>query len=292
MRGRPEAFGLLSRLPEWGFAVVGTRSPQARSLHLVRSRIQALEGTRLILLSGLALGVDSAAHEAALGSRLPTIAILGGSLDEIYPPENRGLALRIVENGGLLVTEFAPGTKIERHFFLLRNRLIAGWSKATWIVEASFRSGALNTASWAWDHDRDTYATPSFPGEPAFAGNQGLINRDKAHAFWELSSLGHSWKEFKNLGLKRRLNLMPTLGDEVPASDPHLLSDTAQLTQEVHRATLEQGGASVETLLEWALKRTWIPQRFFDVLQTCLLERRIEDHQGILRSTRRAPPFF
>ena len=216
MRGRPHAFELLRWLPEFGFAVVGTRKPQARSIQLTRSRLRALEGTRLIIISGLALGIDAAAHEAALSSRLPTIAILGGPLDEIYPPENRELASRILRQGGLLVTEYPPGAKIERHFFLMRNRLIAGWSKATWIVEAGFRSGALNTAKWAFDQNRDTYATPCFPGDPAHAGNQGLIYGDKAHPFWEPDNLGHTWQEFENLGHRRRINPMPSLSEVPP----------------------------------------------------------------------------
>jgi DNA protecting protein DprA len=284
IRGRADAFELLAHLPEFGFAVVGTRNPQARSRALVRSRLRSLEGTRLIVLSGLALGIDAAAHEAALTSRLPTIAILGSPLDEIYPPENRSLADRIVQQGGLLVTEFASGVRIERHFFLLRNRLIAGWAKATWIVEAGFRSGALNTASWSWDHDRDTYATPSFPGDPSYTGCTSLIYREKALAFWEPDSLHHTWPQLRNLGHRGRIHPMPKLWDSSVYNDGGPFSDAQSLKKEVSRATLRQGGASVEFLLDWALAHQWNPQRFFEALQLCLNERQIEDRGGVLSS--------
>jgi DNA protecting protein DprA len=291
VRGRSAAFELLRWLPEFGFAVVGTRKPQARSVELVRSRLRALEGTRLIILSGLALGIDTAAHEAALRSGLPTIAVLGGSLDDVYPRENRALASRIIERGGLLVSEFPAGTQIERHFFLLRNRLIAGWAKATWIVEAGARSGALNTAKWAFDQNRDTYATPCFPGDPAHAGNQGLIHRDKAHAFWEPDNLGQTWKEFGSLGHRSRIHPQPSLWGSRRYARAHYNdggedSDASHLSRVVIRATVESGGASVQFLLDWALAREWNPQRFFDALQTCLNEKRIEDHGGILCSLR------
>jgi DNA protecting protein DprA len=290
VRGRPHAFELLRWLPELGFAVVGTRKPQPRSLHLVRARMRALEGTRLIILSGLALGVDAAAHEAALSSGLPTIAILGSPLDNIYPAENRGLVDRIIEGGGLIVSEFAPGTAIQPHFFLLRNRLIAGWSKATWVVEASHRSGALNTAEWALDHNRDTYATPCFPDDPALAGNQRLIKRDKAHPFWEPRDLAETWKEFETLGKRQTRGPATSLWSASRIPEPHhyndndSLSDAQRLAFHVAAITRQQGGAPVESLLDWALALGWDPQRFFDALRRSLDEQRIEDHGGLLCS--------
>jgi DNA protecting protein DprA len=287
IRGRSRAFELLRWLPEFGFAVVGTRRPQTRSLALVHSRLRALEGTQLIIISGLALGVDAAAHEAALDWRLPTVAVLAGPLDEIYPPENRALAERILRSGGLLVSEYPSGSRIEKHFFLLRNRIIAGWAKATWIVEASFRSGALNTAGWAWEYNRDTYATPCFPDDPAHAGNQGLIQRDKAYAFWAPNTLKASWSEFKNLGHARRIHPLPSLWDSVDYEAPEPQNDLELLTREVVRATVQRGGASVDFLLDWAVSRDWEPSRFFETLQKGLQNRRIDDRNGILCSFNR-----
>jgi DNA protecting protein DprA len=284
IRGQRRAFELLRWLPSYGMAVVGTRRPQNRSLALVRARLRSLEGTRLIILSGLAAGIDAAAHEAALESRLPTIAILGGPLDDIYPAENRALADRILKEGGLLASEYPPGTPIERRFFLARNRLIAGWAKATWIVEAAARSGALNTASWAWEYDRDTYATPCFPGDPAHAGNQGLIQRDKAHAFWAPKSLKETWPELRNLGHPRRIHPQPSLWDARSYRTLSPRTDAELLSREVVRATVQRGGASVDHVLEWALARAWEPSRFFETLQLCLQEGFIFDKNGILCS--------
>lgn len=287
IRGQPRAFELLRWLPDLGFAVVGTRRPQTRSLALVHSRLRSLEGTRLIILSGLALGIDAAAHEAALDWHLPTIAVLASPLDEIYPPENRALAERILKGGGLLISEVPQGSKIEKHFFLLRNRLIAGWARATWIVEASFRSGALNTASWAWEYDRDTYATPCFPDDPAHAGNQGLIQRNKAYAFWAANTLKESWPELKNLGHPRRIHPLPSLWDTDTYEQTEEVSDLELLTRAVVRATVQRGGASVDFLLDWAVSRSWEPARFFEALQMGLNSRRIDDRNGILCSYNR-----
>jgi DNA protecting protein DprA len=286
VRGQARAFELLRWLPRFGLAVVGTRRPQTRSLALVHERIRALEGTRLIILSGLALGVDAAAHEAALEVGLPTVAVLGGPLDEIYPAENRELAERILGRGGLLISEYAPGTSIEKHQFLMRNRLIAGYSQATWVVEASHRSGALNTAEWANRFDREIYATPCFPGDPAHAGNQRLMQQDKAHALWHPSSLHHTWPELKGLAQPRRIRALPSLWRPEPGTlggdDPLVPSDASLLSREVTRATVRGGGATVDALLEWAIDLGWEPARFFETLQTCLLERRIEDRDGVL----------
>lgn len=291
VRGQERAFELLGRLPEFGLAVVGTRRPQARSVQLVRSSLRALEGSRLIILSGLALGIDAVAHEAALDSKLPTVAVLGGPLDAIYPHENRGLAERILEEGGLLVTEAGPGDRIEKHSFLRRNRLIAGWAKATWIAEAGHRSGALNTAAWASGLSREVYATPCFPGDPSHAGTQGLIQREKARLFWRPSCLSETWPELATAGHPRRIHPVPSLwrsarreraspdtGSGARAADAEILS------LQIRRATVQSGGASVDFLLDWALSAQWDPQRFFEALQSAIACGRVEDRNGILCS--------
>ena len=262
VQGQPSAFELLGRLPESGFAIVGTRHPQARSVSLLQTRMQALRGSPLIILSGLALGIDTVAHEEAMKARLPTIAILGSALDDVYPRDNLDLARRILAAGGLLVSEFPPGAKIERHFFLIRNQMIAGWSKATWVVEAGVRSGALNTAYWSRNQERDTYATPCFPGDPALAGTQNLITQELAYPFWEAHHLGSTWKNLVSLDKRspsrranERLELTGDLFQQQETSTP----DSFVLAQKVANFTFERGGARVEELLEWALGSGWEP---------------------------------
>lgn len=284
VRGRPDALALLARLPERGLAVVGTRCPQQRSLAITERALRRVAGapvfasghSGLIILSGLALGIDARAHETALATGLPTIAILGCGIDRIYPPENARLARRILEHGGLLVSEFERDAAPVAFQFLMRNRLIATWSKATWVVEASVRSGALNTARWARDHGRACLATPGFPGDPALLGNQDLIDRHHALPFWDAHSLGSVWLELAELGLRRGRASRPT--PEALSRNPR----AAQLSGEVNRRTLAVGGVHVETLLEWTLAQGWSPMEFYEALQISLQGPSIQDRGGFL----------
>jgi len=130
------------------------------------------------VVSGLARGIDTAAHEGALDASGRTVAVLGSGLDRTYPAENERLAGRIT-SAGAVVSEFALGTPPLPEHFPRRNRVIAGWSRAVVIVEAAARSGALNTARCAADEGRDVLAVPGHPTQPASAGTNQLI-RDGA----------------------------------------------------------------------------------------------------------------
>jgi DNA processing protein len=192
-QGRPEALDLLKSLPERGFAVVGTRAPQKRCLELTEKIILGLRSSNLIILSGLARGIDQKAHETALKADLPTVAILGCGIDQTYPPENESLKLKILEKGGLILSEWAQGINPLPPFFIQRNRLIAGLAHATWVVQAGDRSGACNTGNWASDMNKKVYCTPSFPGDPSLMGNQKLITTKQATPLWSLDDLTQSW---------------------------------------------------------------------------------------------------
>ena len=258
VQGTVEALSLLDSLPHLGFAVVGTREPQARSLSLVKKQIRLLASSPLIIISGFASGTDAAAHEAALDEGLSTIGILGGGLDRVYPRENLLLRERILSAGGLLISEFPLGSDALPHQFLLRNRLIAAWSRATWVVEASHRSGALNTAKWARILDRMCFATPCFPGDPTLAGNQTLIDRDFALPLWGAHSLGAAWLE------------LATLAEEVPPLlkllKPTKTTHSDALAAQIHNLSLSDGGTQIQFLLDWALESGWKPAEFFAAL--------------------------
>lgn len=194
IEGKESAFRLIDRLPADGLAVVGTRSPDRRATFLLAETIRKLRGSSLIILSGLARGIDSSAHEAALASDLPTIAILGCGIRQTYPPENRRLRDRIIEAGGLILSEFEPEAPPLPGYFIQRNRLIAGFAAATWIVQSGYRSGALNTASWAMKQNRRLFVTPSFPGDPSFLGNESLLMKEpSATPMWGAESLASEW---------------------------------------------------------------------------------------------------
>ncbi|MCM2322186.1 MAG: DNA-protecting protein DprA [Oligoflexia bacterium] len=288
IEGHEEALELLPLLPDAGFAIVGTRSPQPRSRSLVRERVEELAKTGLIILSGLARGIDAEAHSAALDVGLSTIAILGTGLDTTYPRENTALRKRIVQSGGLVITEFPEGTETVPSFFLKRNRLIAAWSNATWIVEAGMRSGALNTAKWARDHHRHCFATPCFPGDPNLAGNFTLLDREDALPLWSSATLGHAWPGLPSTLAENERSRSHARADGGGLQLPLEGSDEERLAVEITARSAERGGAAVQDLLDWAVVDGWAPQRFFVALQKALQLGLIADEQGVLaaKSTR------
>lgn len=141
-------------------AIVGTREASPYGLRHTRAISRELAQAGMCVVSGLALGVDAAAHEGALDASGRTVAVLGGALDRIYPRENEGLMRRILDAGGSVISEYAPGTAPNRYSFLQRNRIIAGMTLGTLITEGPARSGAANTAKHALEEGREVFALP------------------------------------------------------------------------------------------------------------------------------------
>jgi DNA processing protein len=153
VRGRVEA------LSRHGVAIVGTRRPTAYGSSVAHRLAQELAQRNLVIVSGMARGIDSAAHRGALEARGVTVAVLGSGIDVIYPKENQSLAERIIESGAL-VSEFPLGTAPVPENFPIRNRLISGLALGTVIVEAAEYSGSLITARLAAEQNREVYAVP------------------------------------------------------------------------------------------------------------------------------------
>ena len=147
-------------------AVVGTRRASAYGLTHTREIAAELARTGVCVVSGLALGIDAAAHTGALDGGGRTVAVLGGALDKPYPQENEPLMRRILENGGSVVSEYAPGTPPSRYSFLQRNRIIAGMCLGTVVTEGPRRSGALNTATRTLENGREVFALPGNVDSP------------------------------------------------------------------------------------------------------------------------------
>lgn len=160
-------------------AVVGARAATAHGRALARTLGRDLAALGATIVSGLARGIDSSAHQGALDARGRTVAVLGSSLDRLYPPENERLAADIVAAGGAVVSEFRLGTGPTPAHFPRRNRVISGWARVVVVVEAAERSGALITAREALDAGRDVLAVPGHPTQPLAAGTNALI-RDGA----------------------------------------------------------------------------------------------------------------
>jgi DNA processing protein len=159
-------------------AVVGTRRATAYGLAVAERLARDLAGAGITIVSGLAKGIDTAAHRAAVHAGGRTLAVLGNGLDQVYPPENGGLARTIVDDdAGALVSEFAPGVPPDAVNFPRRNRIISGLSRCTVIVEAGERSGALITADFALEQGRDVLVVPGSVFNPMSAGPNGLLKQ-------------------------------------------------------------------------------------------------------------------
>jgi DNA processing protein len=165
---------------ERAVAMVGSRNPTPQGLINAREFAKSMTAQGLVVVSGMALGVDGAAHEGALQGAEPgalaTIALVGTGLDRVYPKQHRELAHRIAQQG-LILSEYALGTPPLAHHFPQRNRLISGLSQATLVVEAALQSGSLITAKQALEQGREVMAIPGSIHSPQAKGCHALIKQ-------------------------------------------------------------------------------------------------------------------
>lgn len=160
-------------------SIVGTRNATAYGKLLCKQLAEVLKPYNVIIMSGLAHGIDAAAHKESLNYDIPTVGVLGHGLDRIYPAIHKELTTKMVHNGGLL-TEFLPGTNPDRENFPKRNRIIAGISDVTVVVEASIKGGALITAEIANSYCKDVYAFPGRITDEFSEGCNFLIKTNRA----------------------------------------------------------------------------------------------------------------
>lgn len=182
------AKGRLELLERPAVAMVGTRVPTAYGRHAASAMAQELSEAGITVVSGLARGIDSKAHEAAIEGPGSTIAVLPTPIDTCYPAENASLFRRIAELG-LLVSETPIGTKLHPGQFHQRNRIIAALSRATIVVEGARKSGSLITAKHALQMDREVFALPGQITSPKSDGPNELIREGRARLLSETSQL-------------------------------------------------------------------------------------------------------
>ncbi|MEC0109256.1 DNA-processing protein DprA [Paenibacillus taichungensis] len=168
--------GDLNLLHAQSIAMVGTRMPTVYGRKIGEKLAEQLCKAGLTIVSGLARGIDSVCHDATLRANGKTIAVFGTGIDNIYPPENTSLAERIAETG-LLLSEYPPGTRARQGLFPERNRIIAGLTLGTLVVEADIRSGSLITADAALEAGRDVFAVPGPITSPKSRGSHNLIRQ-------------------------------------------------------------------------------------------------------------------
>lgn len=215
-------------------ALVGTRRASAYGREVAHMAASQLAQQQVTVISGLALGVDTIAHRAALDAGGRTLAVLGSGVDQIYPAQNRDLGKDIMANGAL-ISEYPLGTRPEANNFPPRNRIISGLSRGVVVIEAGQRSGALITARFAADQGRDVFAVPGSILHPGSVGCNQLI-RDGATPFLSVADLLDQL-DFTNFSVQSRVR-QSTPADPLEAQllrtlsrEPHHIDDIArQLT--------------------------------------------------------------
>jgi DNA processing protein len=198
-------------------SIVGTRSITDYGKTVCNQIIDRLVqiGHKPVVVSGLAYGVDICAHKAALRNETPTVAVLGHGLDLIYPSVHRNIAKEIYEQGGL-ITDFPSKTPFDRNNFIKRNRIIAGLSDATLVVESAETGGSLITADIAQSYNREVFAIPGPVTHQYSRGCNLLIKTNKAALIETAEDIEFQlgWESPKGKKVEQQLTILPTLSDE------------------------------------------------------------------------------
>lgn len=170
-------------------SIVGTRNMTVYGKKFIEDFFETSQAYHYMSVSGLALGIDKEVHEQSIRNGKPTIAVLAHGFQFLYPAKNRNLSEKILQEGGALLTEFSSSRKPDRENFIQRNRIVAGISPATIVVETGFGGGSVSTAAFANDYNRDIFALPGKITDPYSQGCNQLIFHNKATAISTIKDL-------------------------------------------------------------------------------------------------------
>lgn len=192
-------------------AIVGTRNPTQYGKSETEKFAEDLSREGITIVSGLARGIDSIAHSTAVKNKGRTIAVIGSGLDVIYPPENRKL-FKEIEETGMIISEFEFGTKPDAQNFPKRNRIISGLTLGTLVAESDINGGAMQTANYAFDQNREVFAIPGNLNVKQSEGTNWLIQSGKAKLV----------KNAQDILLELKLKLLPEIGKNIPKPKPEM----------------------------------------------------------------------
>jgi len=216
-------------------SIVGTRRATERGKIMCEQFVKELaQGyPDVIIVSGLAYGIDICAHKAALKNRLDTVAVVAHGLDRVYPYVHRNVAKEMIGNGGAVVTEFLSGTNPDRHNFVQRNRIVAGLSDAVVVVESGIKGGALITARIASSYNRDVLAFPGSPQDELARGCNYLIKKNVAALIENVEDLEYAlgWEsKVKNIAGEVQRKLFTEFNSKEEELLYNLLTTEKELT--------------------------------------------------------------
>ena len=234
-------------------SIVGTRKPTRYGLERVEECIDSLSIFDPVIVSGMAYGIDAHAHRTALSCNLKTLGVMANGLGRIYPAEHRGLAKKIMTQGGLL-TEYSYHVQAEREFFPMRNRIVAGLADVTIVVESGRKGGSMITAWMANEYQREVC---TYPGSVSSTNSQGphqLIKSHQAHLIESGSDVAEIMNWVKKTKSRRQLSLFSNLSE-----DEKMVIETIENSQPIHidPLTLSLGWSSGKislTLIQLEMK--------------------------------------
>lgn len=223
------------------FAIVGTRKPTPYGEQITRKFAYELAAAGFVIVSGMAMGIDAAAHQSALAAGGKTIAVLGCGVDIIYPAANSKLYHQIIEKGGAIISEFPPGHLVQKGLFIARNRLISGLSRGVLVVEGLADSGSLITARYAAEQGKEVFAPPGPLTSPLFQAPNILLKQGAKLA----ASVEDIVEEF---GLK----ILPKAKKEIEAgltSDEKIIFTALQSGPKLVDEIIAEKNLTIETVL-------------------------------------------
>lgn len=211
-------------------AIVGTRNNNEYGKNICEKLVEELAGEDVVVVSGLAFGIDSIAHKAAIKNDVKTIGVMAHGLDMVYPSQNTGLAKQMISNGGLL-TEFPSQTKPDRQNFPSRNRIVAGISDAIIVIESGLKGGSLITAELGNSYNKDVFAYPGRVNDTKSEGCNFLIKNNKAALITCANDIleNMGWKNKKKVSPKKQRELFIELNP-----DEKIIVDILQEQEQVH----------------------------------------------------------
>lgn len=211
-------------------AVVGTRNNNEYGKTVCEKFVEDLAGENVLIVSGLAFGIDTIAHKAALKNNIETVAVLAHGLDRIYPSQNKSLAKEMISHGGLL-TDFRSETNPDKQNFPKRNRVVAGLCDAIVVIETGIKGGSLITAELANGYNKDVFAIPGRVNDPKSEGCNYLIKSNKACLVTSASDVleNMGWKEYKKPSVKKQRELFIELSVE-----ENILVNILQQQDQIH----------------------------------------------------------
>ena len=196
-------------------SIIGTRNHTEYGKQVTEQLVSALKTEQVLIISGLAFGIDAIAHKSALQNNLPTVGVLGHGLDTIYPSQHKTLAKEMLQHGGLL-TEFRKESKPDKHNFPKRNRIVAGMADATIVIETASKGGSMITAELAHNYNRDLFAVPGKITDTKSSGCLQLIRQNKAMLLTGAEQLLETmgWQEKKKIIPKQKELFIELTADE------------------------------------------------------------------------------